>query len=80
MTAYIQFGRQSGMHPIRKRRKELKLTLDGLGARLGRSGQTVWRWENGSRLPRRKDLPLIEKELGLSPAEVLNFKPLDNPK
>jgi transcriptional regulator with XRE-family HTH domain len=62
------------MHPIRRRREELGLTQDGLGKTLGVTGQTIWRWENGSRLPRRRDLPLIEAQLGLSPAEILNFK------
>lgn len=62
-----------GEHPLRLFRKGRGLTQEALGKELGVTGQTVWRWENGTRAPRRRDLPRITEKTGLSPAELLGF-------
>ena len=60
-------------HPLWAYRKSRGLTQEALGKELGVTGQTVWRWENGSRSPRRRDLSRIAEKTGLSPAELLGF-------
>lgn len=62
-----------GKHPLAVYRDEKGLTQEALGKELGVTGQTVWRWENRTRAPRRRDVPRIAEVTGLSPAEVLGF-------
>lgn len=59
------------MQALQRRRKELNLTQEELGALLGVEGMTVSRWERGESLPRRKVWPRLEEVTGLPIAEII---------
>ena len=58
---------------IRKRRKELKMSVDELARRLGKDRSTVYRYENGdiSNMPIDMLLPMVEA-LETTPQELLS--------
>lgn len=61
-----------GSHPLREYRKERGLTQAALGKELGVTGQTVWRWETGSR---RIDDDLLTKVADLTKIPKLKLRP-----
>lgn len=50
---------------IKEARGKLKLSQGELGRRVGVDALTVWRWEQGANLPRRKHWPKIKEVLGV---------------
>lgn len=62
-----------GTHPIKSLRVQRGLTQEALGKELGVTGQTIWRWENRTRAPRRREVPRLAEKLGLSEAEVMGL-------
>ena len=59
---------------IRKRRKELKMSVDELARRVGKDRSTVYRYENGDigNMPLELVLPMVEA-LEMTPQELLSF-------
>ena len=53
------------MHPLRDYRQSQKMTQQALGEKLGVTGQTIWRWETGSRKVAVKLLPKISTITGI---------------
>ena len=51
---------------IARLRLRLCWTQDELGARIGRAGATVSRWESGARTPSLEDLQLVAEALGVT--------------
>ena len=67
---FVTVGQQ-----IRKRRKELKMSVDELASRIGKDRSTIYRYEKGNieHIPHDVLLPLIEV-LKVSPNELFNDK------
>jgi len=61
----------TGISALKNWRKARKLTLDEAGREFGVQGQTIWRWENGKRAPRRSELPMISEKTGIPIAELI---------
>lgn len=61
---------------IRKRRKELHMTVDELAEKIGKDRATVYRYENGDieSLPARKVLIPLAEALRTTPAELLGYE------
>lgn len=59
-----------GLTALRQFRKQRGLTQKALGKELGVTGQTIWRWENGSRAPRRRDWIQITEKTGLTRSQL----------
>ena len=59
---------------IRKRRKELKMSVDELAQRIGKDRSTVYRYENGDigNMPLELVSPMVEA-LKMTPQELLSF-------
>ena len=59
---------------IRKRRKELKMSVDELARRIGKDRSTVYRYENGDigNMPLELVAPMVEA-LKMTPQELLLF-------
>ena len=59
---------------IRKRRKELKMSVDELARRVGKDRSTIYRYENGEigNMPLELVAPMVEA-LEMSPQELLSF-------
>jgi transcriptional regulator with XRE-family HTH domain len=57
-------------HPLRKWRIENKKNRDDLGAALGVSGVTVWRWEKRRQFPERQFWKTIEHVTGVSVVDL----------
>ena len=59
---------------IRKRRKELKMSVDELARRVGKDRSTIYRYENGEigNMPLELVAPMVEA-LKMTPQEVLSF-------
>lgn len=64
----------AGSHPLKKYREDNALTQEALAKSLGVAPLTVWRWENGKRTPRMRDLPMISEKTGLTGPEILGFE------
>ncbi len=64
-------GMHDTQHPLRRYRDEHNLTQKALGERLGVTGATILRWENGERLPRRGQWALIILKTGIEPGEFI---------
>lgn len=62
------------MHPIKNYRTQHKLTQEELARIIGVHSITVSRWETGERKTGRDLLPVIERELGIAPAEIFEFE------
>lgn len=63
---------QQARNPIAVRRDELGKTQGEFGREyFGVSGMTVWRWEKGASLPRRKHWPKLESVVGRPISEIL---------
>ena len=62
-----------GKH-IRKRRKELKMTVDELAQKVGKDRSTIYRYENGDigNMPLELVFPMVEA-LKMTPQELLSF-------
>ncbi len=60
-------------HPLRRYREENELTQEALGERLGVTGMTIYRWENGSRLPQRSQWATITARTGINPVQFIPF-------
>lgn len=60
----------AGIAALKNYRQAHKLTLEQMGKELGVGGQTIWRWENGRRAPRHRELPLIAEKTGIPIAEL----------
>lgn len=58
-------------HPLAKYRRDNGLTQEALADKLGVWPLTVWRWENGKRIPRPKDAKRISDETGISVGELI---------
>lgn len=58
-------------HPLTVRRAELGLTRKELGDAMGVEAMTIYRWERGSSLPRRKYWPKLTELTGLEIAEII---------
>lgn len=67
------------IHPLRKYRKDNKLSQDEAGQRIGVTGATVSRWENGVRAPDYEDLKKIEAVFGIPIAEIVNAPKASEP-
>lgn len=63
----------ASQHPLKRFRQAKGLTQGALAKELGVRGNTVWRWENGSRLPRRTEMLRIVERTGISPSELLGY-------
>lgn len=59
---------------IRKRRKELKMSVDELARKIGKDRSTVYRYENGDigNMPLELVAPMVEA-LKMTPQELLSF-------
>jgi transcriptional regulator with XRE-family HTH domain len=57
-------------HPLAKFRVAQNLTQEDLARQLKVAPHTVWRWENGKRLPRASDAKRISKLTGISVGEL----------
>ena len=59
---------------IRKRRKELKMSVDELARKVGKDRSTIYRYENGDigNMPLELVLPMVEA-LDMTPQELLSF-------
>ena len=59
---------------IRKRRKELKMSVDELARRVGKDRSTIYRYENGEigNMPLELVSPMVEA-LKMTPQELLSF-------
>ena len=59
---------------IRKRRKELKMSVDELARKVGKDRSTIYRYENGDigNMPLELVFPMVEA-LKLTPQELLSF-------
>lgn len=64
----------AGIHPIKKLRNA-GITHKAVGAAVGVSAQTVWRWEHGERVPRKRHLIELKEKFGIEPAAILCFEP-----
>jgi DNA-binding XRE family transcriptional regulator len=62
---------QTEKHPIAAGRNRLGKTQDEFGRDVGVSGMTVWRWEQGTSLPRRKHWPKLEEMIGCPIEKIL---------
>ncbi len=58
---------------LRKRRDELSLSQEALGAAVGVEGMTVSRWERGESLPQRRFWPKLMEITGLPIADLLSL-------
>lgn len=61
----------TGISALKRYRQQRKLTLDELGRELGVTGQTIWRYENGKRTPRPRELPVISEKTGIPIADLV---------
>ena len=59
---------------IRKKRKELKMSVDELARKVGKDRSTIYRYENGDigNMPLELLLPMVEA-LEMTPEELLSF-------
>ena len=59
---------------IRKRRKELKMSVDELARKVGKDRSTIYRYENGDigNMPLELAFPMVEA-LKVTPQELLSF-------
>ena len=59
---------------IRKRRKELKMSVDELARKVGKDRSTIYRYENGDigNMPLELVFPMVEA-LKMTPQELLTF-------
>lgn len=59
---------------IRKRRKELKMSVDELAQKVGKDRSTIYRYENGDigNMPLELVMPMVEA-LDMTPHELLSF-------
>ena len=59
---------------IRKRRKELKMSVDELARKVGKDRSTIYRYENGDigNMPLELVFPMVEA-LKMTPEELLSF-------
>ena len=59
---------------IRKRRKELKMSVDELARKVGKDRSTIYRYENGDigNMPLEMVFPMVEA-LKMTPQELLSF-------
>ena len=59
---------------IRKRRKELKMSVDELARKVGKDRSTIYRYENGDigNMPLELVSPMVEA-LDMTPQELLSF-------
>ena len=59
---------------IRKRRKELKMSVDELAQKVGKDRSTIYRYENGDigNMPLELVFPMVEA-LKMTPQELLSF-------
>ena len=59
---------------IRKRRKELKMSVDELARKVGKDRSTIYRYENGDigNMPLELVMPMVEA-LDMTPQELLSF-------
>ena len=59
---------------IRKRRKELEMSVDELARRVGKDRSTIYRYENGDigNMPLELVMPMVEA-LKMTPQELLSF-------
>ena len=59
---------------IRKRRKELKMSVDELALKVGKDRSTIYRYENGDigNMPLEMVFPMVEA-LKMTPQELLSF-------
>ena len=62
---------QQTEHIIARCRRELGLSRPAFGERVGVTGMTVYRWERGESLPRRKHWQKLEDETGRPIQEIL---------
>lgn len=56
---------------IRRFRKSAELTLEELGAQVGRDRRTISSWEHGSTAPGLDDLTLLARALGVESWRLL---------
>lgn len=57
-------------HPIRLYREREGISRAELARRIGVDPQTIYRWENGKRWPRRDAMRRIERVTGISITEL----------
>lgn len=61
-------------HPLAKWRAENSVTQEVLAKALDVAPLTVWRWENGARTPRRKDIKRIAEYTGLDASQIVHLE------
>lgn len=64
---------------VYKKRKELNLTQDDLGRKLGVTNKAVSKWETGETLPEVQSLDLLASTLGVTIDELLTQKVKNQP-
>jgi transcriptional regulator with XRE-family HTH domain len=60
------------IHPIKKLR-DAGYTHKTVGAAVGVSAQTVWRWEHGKRAPRKPHRIKLKDLFNIDPGELIKF-------
>lgn len=58
-------------HPLAKYRAERGITQEALASELSVAGLTVWRWENGKRVPRPKDAMRISEHTKIPVGDLI---------
>lgn len=64
-------GAMQTLDKLKKRREDLNLTQGEFGAKVGVKAMTVYRWEKGESLPRRKTWRKLQEVTGLPIAEII---------
>jgi transcriptional regulator with XRE-family HTH domain len=60
---------------LREAREAAGLTQDDAGAKIGRNGQTLWRWEHGRNEPNASDVAQLANVYGVPPHVLLDWRP-----
>lgn len=66
-------------HPLERYRKRKKLSRGALADEIGVDRTTIWRWENGTRVPDRSQLAKVAAVTGASFKEILSFRKAEAP-
>lgn len=60
---------------LREAREAAGLSQDDAGAKIGRNGQTLWRWEHDRNEPSASDVSALASVYGVAPNVLLAWKP-----
>lgn len=56
---------------VRRLRRERKLTIAELAARVGVTAPTIWSWEKGKTAPRTNKIPALAESLQIAESELI---------